>query len=329
MKVYYRVLIGAVIILVAVFFFRWLVGDHTIALVQSGGPVAAAEWNLIRTAVFLMLLIVVPTLIVLFAFAWKYRADNPDARRDLEATGKPATQAILWALPAVIVLFLGILGWQYAHALDPYTPIQSANPPLTVEVIALQWKWLFIYPAQGIATVNMLEFPQGTPVHFELTADGPSSSFWIPQLGSQIYAMPAMQTQLYLQASTTGDFVGKNTEINGIGYSGMTFDARSVSAGDFDAWVDQVKQSSSTLDGDSYAALAQPSTYVPPAYYGSVVGDLYDTIIMNYMMPSSTMMPGMPGMDMGSMSSTMKMTTGTASSGMNNMPGMNMPGMSM
>ncbi|HVO28500.1 MAG TPA: COX aromatic rich motif-containing protein [Candidatus Paceibacterota bacterium] len=261
-----------------------------IALFMPAGPVAAQERTLIVTMVLLMLVVVVPMFIALFTIARRYRSGNPKAKHVPDGRHRGWTELWLWAVPAALVAVLGTLCWQYAHALDPYRPIASPNPPLTVQVVALEWKWLFIYPQQDIATVNYLEFPAGTPVHFELTADAPMSSFWIPRLGSQIYAMAAMETQLNLLASTTGEYVGKDTEINGAGYAGMTFTANSVSPSDFNAWVASVQASGtySALDQNAYAALAMPSEYAPPAYYSSVQENLFDNIMMEYMEPSPT-----------------------------------------
>jgi cytochrome o ubiquinol oxidase subunit 2 len=260
------------------------------------GPVASSERDVIVTTVLIMLVIVVPALVTLYTFAWKYRAGNKNAKYEPDRPHNVRSEIILWLMPAAIIAVLAFITWNAAHALDPSQPIPSGSSisakPLEVQVIALQWKWLFIYPTQGIATVNYLEIPAGTPVHFDLTADGPISSFWIPQLGSQIYAMAAMQTQLNLLASTTGEFVGKDTEINGDGYAGMTFAVHSVSQSDFDTWVASVKQASTTLDEAAYTALAAPSEYVPPAFYSSVAGDLFNNVMMMYMMPmgsSSTM----------------------------------------
>ena len=302
MKVQYRVAIGAVAVAAGIFFFRWLVGGSTISLFAPQGTVAAGEVGVIKTAVLLMLIVVIPVYILLYTFAWRYRADNVKAKYDPEQTHKPWKELLLWLVPISIVAMIAVLTWRSAHALDPYTPIQSPNPPITIQVVSLEWKWLFIYPAQNIATVNFIQFPVNTPVHFELTADSPMSSFWIPQLGSQIYAMAAMETQLNLIASTIGEFTGKDTEINGDGYAGMTFTAKSSSQSDFDAWVASVRQSSPPLTEAAYNALALPSQNNPPAYYSSVEGDMFDGIMMKFMMPSGTPMSSssqtMPGMDM-------------------------------
>ena len=231
------------------------------------GPIALQERNLIILAVALMLLIAIPMLVLLYTFAWKYRAGNKKSKYDPEHVGVAWKQILWWCIPATLIAVLAVIDWQSTHALDPYKPIVSNNAPITIEVVALQWKWLFIYPAQGIATVNYVQFPVNTPVHFMLTADAPMSSFWIPQLGSQIYAMDAMQTQMYLEASATGTYAGKDTEINGAGYSGMTFNAQSTSQDDFNAWVASVKDSSNTLTMDNFSALDAPSENNSPAFY--------------------------------------------------------------
>jgi cytochrome o ubiquinol oxidase subunit 2 len=269
------------------------------------GPIALQERNLIVLAVSLMLLIAIPMLILLYTFAWKYRAGNKKAKYDPEHVGGAWRQLLWWVIPATLIVVLAVINWKTTHALDPYKAIASNNPPLTIEVVALQWKWLFIYPAQGIATVNYIQFPVSTPIHFVLTADAPMSSFWIPQLGSQIYAMAAMQTQLNLEADTPGEYTGKDTEINGAGYAGMTFLAKSTSQDDFNTWVTSVQNSSNTLSMDAYNALAMPSEDNPPAYYSSYDKDLYGSILMKYMVPmsststeTSTMPANMPGMTM-------------------------------
>lgn len=292
------------------------------ALFNPAGPIAAAESHLIVTMVLLMLVVVVPMFIVLFIVARKYREGNKKAKYDPDRKHSAWGELVLWVIPAALIAVLGVLNWQSAHALDPSQPISSPNPPLTIEVIALPWKWLFIYPQQNIATVNIIKFPADTPIHFELTADAPMSSFWIPQLGSQIYAMAAMETQINLLASTTGEYTGRDTEINGEGYAGMTFEADSVSQSDFNTWVASVQQATSTypiLTSGAYAALAAPSENNPPAYYSSVAGDLFDNVMMEYMMPMGT--------------GTMMQMTGTmedASQTMPAMPGMSgMPGMEM
>jgi cytochrome o ubiquinol oxidase subunit II len=314
MKVYYRVLLGAVIIAAAWILIKALIGNSIVALFMPAGPTALQERNLIITMTLIMLIVVVPMFIALFTIAWKYRAGNKNAKYDPDRAHSTSRELMLWAAPVAIIIVLGILNWNSAHALDPAVPIQSANPPITIEVVALPWKWLFIYPAQNIATVNFIQFPVNTPVHFELTADAPMSSFWIPQLGTQIYAMAAMETQMNTMANAIGEFTGKDTEINGAGYAGMTFVAKSSSQSDFDAWIQSIQQSSSTLDQAAYDALSAPSENNPPAYYSSVEAGLFNSIMMKFMMPSSTM--------------TSTMDEASSAQAMPMMPA-DMPGMSM
>ena len=296
MKAWHRVLFGAVLITGAVILFKALIGNNALLLFAPRGTVAAAQARLIETMVLLMLIIVVPLFILLFTFAWKYRAGNEKAAYKPDEHHGPWSQIVLWLIPAAMVVVLGTLTWNAAHELDPYRPISSSVPPVTIEVVALPWKWLFLYPAQNIATVNYFEFPVATPVHFELTADGPMSSFWIPQLGSQIYAMAAMQTQLNLIASSTGRFPGKDMEINGTGYAGMTFAADSVSPADFATWVASMQAASNTLNGAAYRTLAMPSTDTPPMSFSSIAPGLYEDIILQYMPPA--LPSGTQNMDM-------------------------------
>jgi len=260
-------------------------GGSVVALFDPKGAVAGQQTWLIEESVLLMLVIVVPMFVFLFTIAWKYRAGNNDASYDPDRKHTVWNELVLWALPAVIIVGLSVPAWRATHAVDPYQPIASDAESMTIQVVALPWKWLFIYPAQNIATINYVAFPEKTPIRFELTADGPMSSFWIPQLGSQMYAMAAMQTQLNLIASSTGNFRGKDMEINGDGYAGMTFMAQSLSQSDFDAWVASVKQATSSLGTKEYQALAAPSENNPQAVYASIDPSLYTNIMMQYMAP--------------------------------------------
>jgi cytochrome o ubiquinol oxidase subunit 2 len=254
-----------------------------------------------------MLIAVIPVYFFLFFFVWKYRAGKAGANYSPDMRSNFGIGFILWAIPAAIIGIIGIINWKSTHALDPYNPIASDAKPLTIEVIALPWKFLFIYPKQNIATVNFIEFPVNTPLNFELTADAPMSSFWIPQLGSQIYAMAAMSTQLHLIANTVGDFKGMDTEINGAGFSGMKFIARSATQADFNSWVKGVESSPNALSANVYNQLAAPSENNPPAYYAPVEANLYNTVMMKFMAPAPEMQNAvvgssppmaMPGMDM-------------------------------
>lgn len=276
------------IVAAAVLFFRHLIGGSTVAVFTPRGPIAAQEKNLIRTAILLMLMVVAPVFTLLFSFAWKYRAGNEKAKYEPEKSHGIFGELVWWAFPAAVVAVLAVITWGAAHALDPYKPLAAAGAkPLTIQVAALNWKWLFIYPEQGIATVNFLEFPERTPLNFELTADAPMNSFWIPQLGGQMYAMAGMVSQLHLMADSAGEYAGRAAEINGRGYAGMKFTAKSVSDDDFSAWVASVKQAPSALTLDGYNRLAEPSENNPAASYSSVEKNLYNTIVVKFMPPAS------------------------------------------
>jgi cytochrome o ubiquinol oxidase subunit 2 len=265
-------------------------------ILQPAGPVAFGERRVIIITLLLCAIVVVPVFVILFSFAWMFRADRPRARhRHLPDWDhhSAAIEASWWLVPTVIVFFLSVLAWNTSHALDPYKPLQGSGDPITVEVVALDWKWLFIYPQLGIASVNMLEIPLEAPVHFELTADAPMNSFWIPQLGGQIMVMPGMMTQLNLLASRTGTFNGFSGNISGDGFSGMAFTAKSVSQADFENWVNAIRVSQNPLTASSYAALERPSEYDPAAYYSSVDADLYSGIMMKFMAPQTEMKTGM------------------------------------
>jgi cytochrome o ubiquinol oxidase subunit 2 len=182
--------------------------------------------------VLLMLLVAVPLLVMAFTFAWKYRATNiPKQKHSPNWSGGKAK--LIFVLPAAVVAVLAVLIWKQSHVLDPYKPLQAKAQPITIQVVALQWKWLFIYPEQGIATVNFVEFPKATPVNFVLTADAPMNSFWIPQLGGQIYAMSGMATQTHLMADEVGEYAGSAAEISGAGFANMKFTAKSTTNEDF------------------------------------------------------------------------------------------------
>lgn len=316
MKVWHRILLGAAILTGGVILFKELIGHSPVSLFAPAGPVAGSQSRLILTMAGLMLIVVIPAFVALFTIAWKYRAGNTKAKYDPERIGGFGKELILWAIPAALIAVLAVMNWKSVHALDPYSPVRSISGarPLTVEVVALPWKWLFIYPEQGIAAVNYLEFPERTPIRLKLTADAPMSSFWIPRLGSQMYAMAAMMTQLNLEASATGEYPGRATEINGKGYAGMTFPARAVTAEDFKAWVARVKAGPNTLDMAAYNALAAPSEGNPPAFYASVDGGLFNTVMMKFMVPASTGAANLSPMRMG-----MEMPAG---SDMGSMPGM-------
>lgn len=253
-------------------------------ILDPKGPVAADEKSLILTATALMLLVVVPVIILTLVFAWKYRASNKEAVYTPKWSHSTRIEAVVWLIPCVIIAFLATLTWFTTHKLDPYRPIESSNKPIRVEVVALNWKWLFIYPDLNIATVNQLAFPKAVPVNFRITSDTVMNSFFIPQLGGQIYAMAGMQTQLHLIASEAGRYKGFSANYSGAGFSGMKFEAIATDTpAQFEQWVATVRASGQTLDATAYRALATPSENDPVRYFAAATPRLFDAIVHKYM----------------------------------------------
>ena len=273
-----------------------LLRPYTFAVLEPMGHIALSERALIVHALLLMLIVVVPVFALAFAIAWRYRAGNTSAVYTPEWEHSKLEEFVWWIVPFEIILVLGALTWSSTHQLDPYKPLVSNVPQLRVEVVALEWKWLFIYPSLGIASVNALTLPVGTPVEFDITADAPMNSFWIPQLGGQIYAMTGMSTQLHVVANERGTYMGSSANYSGSGFASMTFPVTATSPEEFDAWVAQVKNDSPALTMSTYHTLAAPGT-TTPATYAPVADTLYNSIIMQFMSPSTSH----SGSDMGSM----------------------------
>src|SRR5207249_794640 len=266
---------------------RWLVlcaavlvsSCRQAGVVDPQGPIAAQELLLLINSTAIMLVVVIPVILATLGFAWWYRASNPRAIRSLDESYEGRLEFVLWSIPMLIVILLGGVIWIGSHQLDPRAPIPANAAPLRVDVVALDWKWLFIYPDQGIGAVNQLVIPAGTPVHFRLTSATVMNSFFIPQLGSQIYTMGGMTTRLNLLADKPGEYPGFSANFSGDGFAEMRFIAKAVPAGNFDAWVTQVRGGGSALDDAGYAALAKPSKAVPPTSYRSVEPNMFERII--------------------------------------------------
>jgi cytochrome o ubiquinol oxidase subunit 2 len=242
------------------------------------GPIAGAEREILFNSLGIMLAIVVPTILATLGTAWWFRASNTRATYlpDWEYSGR--LEMIVWSIPAMTVLLLGGIGWLGSHDLDPKQPI-AATKPVVVEVVSLDWKWLFIYPEQGIASVNELTVPAGTPIDFHITSSGVMNSFFVPQLGSQIYAMAGMVTEVQLQADRPGTYPGISAQFSGDGFSDMRFTVDAVPPDRFAEWVAAKTSDGPALDAAAYAALAQPSEAVAPTTYRQVSPDLFDTIV--------------------------------------------------
>lgn len=256
-----------------------------IDVLNPQGEIARKEHQLIIFTLLLSLVVVIPVFVMLIAFSLRYRESNKRAAYRPNWEGNRLLETIWWGIPCVIIVILGVVTWQSSHELDPYKDLDSSVAPVNVQVVALQWKWLFIYPDQQIATVNELVIPEKTPINFTITSDAPMNSFWIPSLGSQVYAMSGMSTKLRLMADKTGEYRGSSANISGTGFADMNFLAKSRTKTDFDTWVQQTKSLDSGLDEASYKTLAEPDVKKQPLYYSLKDPDLYDKIIMKYMMP--------------------------------------------
>lgn len=263
---------------------------HKIAVLEPAGTIASKERELIVVAVLLSVVVVVPVYVLTIAIVWKYRANNHRATYMPEWDRSKLYEAIWWGVPLAIITVLSVITWQSSHLLDPFRRLDGTKArPMTIQVVALQWKWLFIYPEQHVASVNLLELPVNTPVTFDVTADAPMNSFWIPRLGSQIYAMPGMSTQVHLMATQAGNYRGSSANISGTGFANMEFAAHAVSATEFNTWLRVAEHSPAHLDQMAYDSLAMPSTPDHASFYSMVDPNLYDSIVMKYNAPSMTM----------------------------------------
>jgi cytochrome o ubiquinol oxidase subunit II len=249
------------------------------------GPIGEADRTLLIDSLAIMLAIVLPTIAATLAFAWWYRASNTRARYlpDWEYSGQ--LELIVWAIPLLTIMLLGGVAWVGSHDLDPFVPLQSKEKPLTVQVVSLDWKWLFIYPDQHVASVNRLVIPAGVPVHFELTSASVMNAFFIPQLGSMIYTMNGMETQLNLSANAPGTFAGLSSHYSGDGFSTMHFNVEAVPADRFAAWVDTARKDGPTLTAQTYGELAKQSLSVAPYDYRDVEPDLFVKIVTQVLPP--------------------------------------------
>lgn len=275
-----------------------LSGCHTV-LMSPSGDVAIQQRDLIIISFVLMLLIVVPVIVATLVFAWRYRASNHKAEYDPEWDHSTIVELMIWSAPLLIIIALGAITWVSTHKLDPYRALDRVAPgrqlppdakPLEVDVVALDWKWLFIYPEQNLAVVNEMAAPVDRPIHFNLTASTVMNSFFVPALAGQIYAMPGMQTTLQAVINKPGDYQGMSANYSGAGFSYMNFTFHGMSEDDFAKWVAHAKSGSGTLDQATYTVLAAPSQREPVRYYGSVQPGLYRSILNRCVQPGPNCM---------------------------------------
>ncbi|MBV8682204.1 MAG: COX aromatic rich motif-containing protein [Caulobacteraceae bacterium] len=249
------------------------------------GPVANGERLIILDSVVIMLAIVIPTILATVVVAWWFRASNRRAKRDPSFVYSGRVELVVWSIPALTILFLGSLAWISAHDLDPAKPLKSNVQPLDVEVVAMDWKWLFIYPTQGVATINRLVAPTGTPLRMHLTSATVMNTLFAPEVGSQIYVMNGMVGTMWWQVDRTGTYFGQSNMFSGDGFPGMRFEVAGVSPAQFDAWVAATRGRGPALDETGYRALLKQSSDLKPYAYGSVAPGLFDAIVQQKLPP--------------------------------------------
>ena len=258
------------------------------------GPVGADDASILIDATVIMLAIVIPTILLAFWMAWHYRASNSKAEYLPYWSYSGRIEAVVWSIPILTIMFIGGVIWIGSYKLDPFKPLPSKKPALEVQVVSLDWKWLFIYPKEGIATVNQLVVPAGTPVHFSITSASVFNVFFVPRLGSMIYAMPGMISQLYLQADRPAVTFGQSSHFSGDGFSDMQFQVRSVPDAEFGVWVQSAKAAGMALDRAAYAQLARQSQNVKPYSYASVDPKLFDAVAKQQVRPGPGPQPENP-----------------------------------
>ena|SRR5579862_4379249 len=258
---------------------------------DPAGPIAAAERMIYLDSLVIMLAIVVPVIAATLAFAWWFRASNRRARYRPDWSYSGRIELVVWSIPALVVFFLGGIAWISSHDLDPARPIESKQGALEIDVVSLDWKWLFIYPQQQVASVNQLVIPAGRPVRFRVTSATVWNVFWIPRLGSMLYCMYGMAGTLYLQADHPGVFPGYSAMISGDGFADMHFDAQAVTPEQFLSWTNATRATGPVLDASAYRTLLRPSSSVPPYNYRSVAPGLFEDIVSQKLPPGE----GSPG----------------------------------
>ena len=269
--------------------------NNSVPVLAPQGTIADQQRTLLIVASLLMVLVIIPVFALTFGIAWKYRASNVKARHDPDWDHNRGLEVIWWGLPCFIIVILAVLTWNSSHALDPFRPLVADKKAITIQVVALQWKWLFLYPEQSIATVNEVRFPEKTPVNFVITSDAPMNSFWIPSLGGQIYAMTGMSSKLHLMADTEGTYKGSSANLSGEGFADMKFNAVSMNETDFANWSQKINRNSPPMNVDTYNEIAKLSQANPVKTYTLKESELYDMIVMKYMHPPNSKQDGHEG----------------------------------
>ena len=269
-----------------------IINGQDLAVLAPKGSIARQQADLFKFTIFLSLVVVLPVFIMLFVFAHKYSDKNKSKSKKYtpDWDSDRRLETIWWGVPIIIILILSMVTYKTSHSLDPFKPINANKPPLKIQVVALQWKWLFIYPDQNVALLNQLKLPVDVPVDFEITSDAPMNSFWIPQLGGQIYAMSGMSTQLHLLPQEIGNYRGSSANLSGKGFAGMNFKTEVISQDEFDRFVFDTNSAASNLkdlDEQEYRGLQTPTENVTPLIYRLRETNIYNDSVMKYMMPAN------------------------------------------
>lgn len=254
-------------------------GTWPTGVLDPQGPVAAAERTILLNATVIMLAVVVPVIIATGLFAWWFRSGNARAKRRPEWSYSGALEVMVWSLPLLVIIFLGGIAWLSSHELDPTRPLAGKAPTVKVQVVSLDWQWLFIYPDLGIASANRLVVPAGSALQLRFTSASVMNSFFVPQLGSQIYAMAGMVTTLYLRADRPGNYSGLSAQFSGAGFSDMRFEVMAVPQAQYEAWVADARTHGDVLDAPSYRRLAQPTSVAAPRTFAHIDPGLFDAIV--------------------------------------------------
>jgi cytochrome o ubiquinol oxidase subunit 2 len=256
---------------------------------NTAGTIAKDEKSLILFSMFLSLFVLVPVYLMLILFSVKYRASNKSSKYSPNFSHSKTVESVWWTIPTILIVILSVVTWRSSHQLDPYKKIDSNVKPINIQVVALDWKWLFIYPDESMASINSINIPINTPINFELTSDAPMNSFWVPQLSGQIYTMPGMSTKLSILSDKKGSYSGRSANISGRGFAGMLFSVNVVSHLEFNQWVKNTKSSTKVLNGSSYDLLSKPTENVQPFTYSFVSADLYKNILGKYNLSDNNM----------------------------------------
>lgn len=271
----------ATVALIGIFVF--VTQGRDIPVLNPSGTIADQQLVLILITVALAVFVIVPVFILLFVIAWRYREGNKKAKYDPDSKDSTVLEIIWWGIPVLIIIALSIITHISTHALDPYKPLESNVKPVNVQVISLNWRWLFIYPDYGIATMSHLPIPKDTPINLAISADSPMNSFWVPALAGQIYAMNGMTTKMHFMADKVGTFNGVTTNISGEGYANMTFKVYAKNEADFEAWTQKALESKNVLSTETYKEISQDSKDTSEKTYLLQTPELFDQVIDKYM----------------------------------------------